>query len=217
MNRFFETIKQIPVKVLIFGFILYISAAVFSVGFLHPDEHFQIMEFANLKTGLNSPDDLAWEFNARLRPSIQPTIAYLVIEACNTIGIDNPFDQSTVLRIISSVLGFIVMLMLIHTFKDELDTNKLQKWLIYLSIFLWFLIFIHVRFSSENWTGLFFFAGISVYLNSRQKSIAYILLTGVLLGLSFLFRFQTGIMIAGFFAWILFINKESFKNILIST
>jgi phosphatidylinositol glycan class B len=213
MNRFFETIKQIPLKVLILGFSLNIAAAIFSVGFLHPDEHFQIMEFANLKTGLNNPEDLAWEYNARLRSSIQPTIAYLVIEACDTIGISNPFSQSTVLRIISSLLGFMVMLLLIHTFKDQLETEIFRKWFFYLSLLLWFLIFIHVRFSSENWTGIFFFAGIAIYLISAKKLNRLALLSGVLLGLSFLFRFQSGIMIVSFFFWLLFINKESFKNL----
>ena len=106
----------------------------------HPDEHFQILEFANLKTGLNNPEDLAWEFNDRIRPSIQPILAYLVIEGCDAVGISNPFSQTTVLRIISSVMGFMVMLLLIHTFKDELETEKLRKWFIYLSIFLSFVI-----------------------------------------------------------------------------
>jgi len=214
MRLFIETIKSIPPKVFFFGFSLYLIAAIFSVGFLHPDEHFQILEFANLKTGLNNPEDLAWEFNDRIRPSIQPILAYLVIEGCDAVGISNPFSQSTVLRIVSSVMGFMVMLLIIHTFKDELEMEKLRKWFIYLSIFLWFLILIHVRFSSENWAGIFFFTGISVYLNSKQKKNYIILLTGLLLGLSFLFRFQTGIMIAGFFFWLLFINKESYKNIL---
>jgi phosphatidylinositol glycan class B len=37
---------------------------------------------------------------------------------------------------------------------------------------------------------------------------------GTLLGLSFLFRYQAGFMIAGFFGWLVFINKTNFKTII---
>ena len=67
--------------------VLYGVSAWFSMGFYHGDEHFQIIEFAAYKIGIVSQDDLAWEFDARVRPAIQPFIAFLVIKFLQLISI----------------------------------------------------------------------------------------------------------------------------------
>ena len=54
---------------------IYIITAFFSVGYHQLDEHYQILEFANYKLGLTYPGYLAWEFDAHIRPSLQPLIA----------------------------------------------------------------------------------------------------------------------------------------------
>lgn len=43
-------------------FIVYLIVAYNNTGFNNPDEHFQIIEFANYKLGLAMESDLAWEY-----------------------------------------------------------------------------------------------------------------------------------------------------------
>ena len=50
--------------------VVYIVAAWFSTGFYHGDEHYQLIEFAAYKMGTVSPEGLAWEFTARVRPAL---------------------------------------------------------------------------------------------------------------------------------------------------
>ncbi len=71
---------------LIFQLIVIIAAVVYSItaynshGFYHADEQYQIIEFAGLKLGTHTPDELAWEFNIQIRPSLQPVIGFVVLK-----------------------------------------------------------------------------------------------------------------------------------------
>ena len=65
--------------------------AFFSIGHLQSDEHFQVLEFAQYKLGKISATDLPWEFREKMRPSIQPWIAYSLIKLFHGIGLNNPF------------------------------------------------------------------------------------------------------------------------------
>ena len=49
----------------------------FSTGFQHFDEHFQILEFVNLKWGGIRGESLAWEYREKIRPWFQPWLFYL--------------------------------------------------------------------------------------------------------------------------------------------
>src|SRR5436190_3820598 len=73
---------------------LHLAAAFLSKGYHHPDEYFQILEFARHKLLDTSGDELAWEFGARIRPWLQPAIYAGIIRALGAIGIDNPFSQT---------------------------------------------------------------------------------------------------------------------------
>jgi len=83
LNYILEACNYIVNKKLIY-FILFITiiycfTAYNSSGFHQPDEHFQIIEFANYKLGNTKPQDLSWEFKAEIRPTIQPALTYLII------------------------------------------------------------------------------------------------------------------------------------------
>ena len=49
------------------AFMIFAISAIFNNGYYHPDEHYQIIEFAELKTGNNQQSDLAWEYTAKIR------------------------------------------------------------------------------------------------------------------------------------------------------
>jgi len=189
-------------------------ASIFSVGYHHFDEHFQILEFAGLKLGLTEVSDLAWEYQYQIRPSLQPAIAVLAHRFLGLFGLEDPFLISTFLRLISAGLSFLSITLLYRAFKDKISDPRLQKWLLILSYTLWFIFYIGVRFSSENWSGICFITGFSIYFLLKKRHLSTFLGIGALFGLSFLFRFQAALMVLGFSLWLLIINRERFKNLL---
>ncbi len=201
--------------ILIITFLIHLVASIYSVGFHHLDEHYQVLEFADLKLGVDKPSDLPWEYGARVRPTVQPALAYVIIKASDFIGITNPFDQAMLTRVLSSVLSILCMYLLFAAFKDEIKSEKLLRWLIYLSFFLWFLIYTGVRFSSEGWSGSFFFVGFALlFLKDKfRHTFLNTFLTGLIFGFSFLFRYQTGIMIFGLLLWLIIVKKEKWSAI----
>jgi len=211
-------------KLIIIGIVIHIITAIFSVGYYHVDEHFQILEFTSLKLGIAQEDELPWEYQDRLRPALQPTFAFVLIKIMNLIMLDNPFFHATILRLISAILSLYCMYLLIRSLSPEIRPEFLIKWYIFLSLMIWFLPYLHVRFSSENWAGLFFWIGFAL-LNLKNKegqisdsSNLNVLFAGLIFGLSFILRFQVGLLIGGYILWLIFIKKEKWATLaLLST
>jgi len=84
---------------------------------------------------------------------------------------------------------------------------------IFLSYFLWFLPLVNVRFMSESWSGIMLLNAMSVLLNPNIRKHKFYLLGG-LLGLSFLFRYQSALLAFGIFLWLLIIRKERILNLI---
>jgi len=205
-------------KIIIISLLIHLITSIFSQGYYRPDEHYQIIEFALLKTGVNHPSDLAWEYHYKMRPAIQPTIAYAVIKFFNIFSIKNPFFIAFFLRLLSAIINFLSMYLILLVFLKEIQYSNLKLWLIKLSLFLWPLIYIHVRFSSENLSGALLLIAMSVYLLQAQKeehrTLLKFILIGIIIGISFLFRYQIGIIILSAFLWMFFIKKEKIFNLM---
>lgn len=190
--------------------------AILSVGWLHPDEHFQILEFAGFKLNLTQKENLPWEFQYRMRSSVQPFMVVLTHKIAGFFGTQNPFSIASFLRILSAAISFLGMWLMYRVYSREIRNDILQKWFLYLSFLLWFAIYNYVRFSSETWSGSIFIIAYSYFLARQpEKTKLYFLVTGLLLGFSFLFRYQTGLLITGLFCWCVFIRKERSVNLLL--
>ena len=64
-------------RIMLAGVLFTLLFALLSRGFYHPDEHFQILEYARLKLfGAETTDYMPWEYHAMMRPGIQPFIAW---------------------------------------------------------------------------------------------------------------------------------------------
>lgn len=195
--------------------VVFIITAFFSVGHLQSDEYFQIIEFAQYKLGLIDATDLPWEFNERMRPSFQPWLVYFFIKFFHFIGLENPFYITTIFRLLSAVF----MWSIFTRFNDFIIQKyfKETKWQnIYYActLLLWFVPFISVRFSSENYAALFLL--FSLLNLTKPKSYLNLVFVGFTLGISFLFRYQMGIAILAVYAYLLFINKTKILKILAS-
>jgi phosphatidylinositol glycan class B len=199
--------------IFIIAIIWYVLAAYLSIGYVHPDEHYQIIEFAGVIDGTNSAKDLAWEYNAQIRSSMQPVICYLIFKACDFFSIFNPFDKAFVLRLITGLLAVAAIYFFTNSCKNMIS-NKNWKLFLILSYFIWFLPFLNVRFSSETWSGIALLAASALVVRNKSSYQTY-LISGCLLGLSFLFRFQIAFAAIGLVLWLLFIKKESKSKIVL--
>jgi GPI mannosyltransferase 3 len=176
----------------------FIITAIFSEGFLHPDEHYVTMEFLQTKiSSFTRPDIYNWDFHERIRPWFQTFFYYCLYLI---IPFKSPFMVAMVYRLISGLLGWYSLFLL---------SKKNMKAMLWVS-WTWFVPFLLVRTSSESLSTSLFFLGMYFYQgeNIRKNS----LISGFFWGISFLIRFQMGIAIAIANIWYLS-QKKSLKNL----
>ena len=198
---------------LLLSVIIYGLTAVNSTGYHHPDEHFQIIEFAGLIDGWNYEFDLTWEYDAQIRPILQPMIALSVFKLLGLFGVNDPFHLMLGLRVLTAILALFCITFFIRHFRTKLQPEYFTVFLFF-SFLLWFLPAINVRFSSETWAGLMLMPAIVLLDRETEKVRSGFILAGVLLGLSFEFRFQMGIALFSLLLWLVLIKKEKYINIL---
>lgn len=205
---------------------VHLLTAIFSVGYHHFDEHFQILEFMNYKLGGTPESALTWEYPARLRPWLMPWFFYGIAKAASIVGVSSPFTLALIFRIISSAIAFLATLLLLKAVQQRV---KLQDsfWLVFLLFFTFFIPYLHVRTSSETYSASFFVMGLSVlFLAQPRLSFAsgegklplpdlVVVLSGLLLAISFACRFQMGISIFFFFVWMLFSRQFENRSLLL--
>ena len=196
--------------------IVFFITAYNSHGFYHPDEHYQILEFANAKLGLQSTETLAWEYRDQIRPTLQPLVCYFVFKILYVLNIVNPYNQAFCLRLLTALFAFIAIHFFVRNTKHLFENKAIQNGYSLLSYFLWFIPFLNVRFSSETWSGLFFLLALAFVLKKSSKKSS-LFSTGILLGLSFLFRFQIAFAILGLFLWLFFVNKTKIYSLVITS
>lgn len=182
--------------------------ALFSVGWLHPDEHFQILEFARWKLEPSNSAPLPWEFHYRMRPAVQPALVVALSELMSLADIRDPFMVAMILRFLSGILSFAALWRIYRLYATEIPDPLLRRQFTLMSFLLWFTLYLAVRFCSETWSGAIFVIAFTTPFMSRTHGNLRYLVTGLLLGCAFIIRYQTGFMIVGFLAWLLFIRKE---------
>lgn len=220
-----RSLPGIPVRrILVAGLVVHVASAWFNGGYLHPDEHFQILEFAWYKLGHTPASALAWEFPARIRPGLQPFIAAGVIEGLQSLGLFTPFVAAFVLRLLSAILGLVVSIALLARFVPSLEHRESRLVAFYATLFFWIAPCLHARFSSENWGGLLLFAGLCLALDAierparvptppegaRAGSASPLVLAagaGLAWSAAFFCRFQIAFALLGAFLWLVFVGK----------
>ncbi|MDL5045934.1 hypothetical protein QQ054_07795 [Oscillatoria amoena NRMC-F 0135] len=188
---------------MLFSLLTHILAAITSTGFHHADEHFQLLEPLGWKLGFYGPNDLAWEFTDKIRPGLQIILGWIVGKTMIAADAYSPFMLTAILRQLTGLLWWILTWAFYNKWKQEHKDTVMQKALLLFSACLWFLPYLHVRYSSESWGGLLFFAALYVVLcppKTLKVNLSW-LLGGLLMGLSFYFRFQMAFAIVGFVAW----------------
>jgi GPI mannosyltransferase 3 len=175
-----------------------------SIGFHHNDEHFQILEFADVKLGVVRAEAMPWEFQDRIRSWFQPAVALLVVRSFHGIGMQDPFLIAATLRLISGLLYAAALWRLLEVSRPWFRTDAARRVAVAASCLLWFVPYLAVRFSSESWAGSLFALGLASLIQDSQKpgvTRRALFLAGACLGLAFASRYQTVLLIAGGAGW----------------
>lgn len=175
----------------------------FSIGFLHPDEQYFVLDFAFDKLGMIDNYIKSWEYNAQIRPWFLPSIFYFLGFILKSMGITNPFTMSLLFRLCSSLLGFFAHFFFIKEITKKYSDIKFNH-LYWVFLLAWPILLMHSRTNSENWSTSFFLIGLSLLLNKKKD-----FLSGVLFAFTFFTRFQTGFLLLP----ILFLYKKRIKDI----
>ncbi len=213
-----NTLKMTKERFLLFGgFLFLVYTAWQSEGYYHWDEHYQILEFAQYKSGHAVKEGLAWEFRDQIRPGLLPFIAYLFMSTCRALHLVNPFIIAFFIRLLSVLVGFGVVVSLGKYILKETDSNRTHQLFMILCFLIWFSSFLLVRFSSENWGGFAFIGGFIMWhrsrsTNSKQEALL-LFFAGILLGLAFQFRYQMAFAILGFLLWILYFTIQKIRTL----
>ena len=192
-----------------------------SYDFYHPDEHFQVLEFGGSKLGIVPTQNLPWEYEAGIRPWLQPVLFAGLCKFLQFSGIDDRFLWTFFFRLFCAAWGFYAMLCVYRMGLAWLKDDSARRCHLLLCTTLGFLPFLLVRSSSENLSASFFTIGMVLLLKNHYKSNSeqglmspgLWLLSGLMLGLAFQFRYQTIIMTGGLCLWLLFIAKTRWKHI----
>lgn len=167
----------------------------------HPDEHFQILEFAWARAGRSPLADLPWEFPARIRPTLQPALAIAALRGLALLGVTSPYAWVLLLRLVSLALAFAVTVhVCLHAAPRLGRYARRTLWLA--ALFLWFTPLFAARFTSENWGGLALAAALPLIERDARGRSARDAVAGVLLGLSFVLRFQMAFAIGALLVWL---------------
>lgn len=192
--------------------LLYVLAAVRLPGYLHPDEHFQTLEWARYSLGLTSADALPWEFGARIRPWLQPALYAAVGEV---ISPRHGLTFALACRLLTAALAWGGVAMLGRRFMDwfpEPGTRRLA-WIGTATFYL--LPALRVRTSSESLGAALFMMALALSTAPRDNSEnrrGRDLGAGLLLGLAFSARYQLAFMGLGLVAWLLWVGRDRHRT-----
>jgi phosphatidylinositol glycan class B len=216
-NTIKQTIKEDKKLqiLLLAGCLIQLVTCIIQVGFYHPDQHFQIIEFSSFQLHKASGASHVWEMTDYIRSSLQVYCfsAYSIV--CNFIKIHDPFLQLTILRIILG--GFMFALfngMALYYFRE--GNRKVLYYVLLLLNLSWLFPYVRTLFSGEIMSSLFFFGAFFWYdvkrRNEEDNSQPFVI--GFLFALAFFFRFQMAFAIIGFGLWMLLFERN-FKKIFI--
>uniref|UniRef100_UPI003566B1A3 hypothetical protein n=1 Tax=Halobacteriovorax sp. TaxID=2020862 RepID=UPI003566B1A3 len=140
----------------------------------------------------------------KIRPWTLPYLYVVILAPFKFLGIESPFTLATIARLFSGCVALYTLIEFTKTFKAFLPESRRDLFTKFTLLF-WPLVFMGVRTSSDNIATCFFIIAVSIILRSISKRT--LLMGGLLLGLAFSLRHQTGVLSLAFGLWILFSKK----------
>lgn len=199
------------------GLLVLVVTSWFSVGYNHPDEHFQVLEFCNYKLFHSPLADLPWEYSNHCRSALQPFVAFGLCKSMVALGVYDPFIAAFLLRLGMSILAWWVTCRMVLLLLPEFVTPRGRDIFVGCNFFLWFVPYLGVRFSAENTSAVFFFLALSFIMQEggagKRRRVISLFVAGLLLGFTLFLRLQMGFAFVGLAVWMLFFKKVPFTEI----
>ncbi len=200
----------------VLGFFVLLSvAAWYSVGVFQLDEHCQIIDFFAYKKGMLPSSLLKWEFREQIRPWFQPFVYWLFSFPLEILGVHTAAGYIRSFRFLTGFLGGCAYLFLCYQYMQKIKSEYTRFYFLLFALFFGLLPRFLVRTSSDNLAAIgcmalvaFHWYASAQYRNRMWPYLVY----GLLCGFSFVARFQSGLWVFGFAAW-LFVFHEK-RNIL---
>lgn len=194
---------------------VWVCQAWFSEGFYHPDEHFQIIEFAQWKLGLATEKSVPWELHECIRPALQPVLCAGLLQIFRIMGINSPFTLALLLRVFAGIVSATAIGYYIKANRRSMPRQSMGV-LIAVSYLLWFLPAVDVRFSSEVMSGasLVFLTALLVSGQNQERGRVFFYGIGALGALAFELRYQTAFGLLGLFLWGVLVRKWRLRAVL---
>ena len=184
-----------------------------SATFFHPDEHFQIIEFASHLLGWTPADALPWEFGAQMRPWLQPALYAGAMRGLTTLGVRDPFDLLTALRLLTALFAWLTYIALLSRLVVLQPSAPARLRLVQVSLAIGFLPYLLARTSSETAAAaLTLLSLLALDLPARAPRalpLHRVALAGLLAGLAFECRFQMAFLFVGTTLWWLWHRRPS--------
>jgi len=177
-----------------------IVTAWFSETFYFPDEHYQILEFMAFKLGITPASELPWEFGAHIRPWFQPLVYFLIAKPLMILGVKDMFVIAFLLRLLTGLFSLLALAIFAKALLPAIEGEEEKRAFVrYLPLF-GFLPYLFVRTASETFSAAF--AALGVALAMGKPSPSRLGLAGLICGLAFESRYQTGLLGLGLFLWL---------------
>ncbi|MCC6776799.1 MAG: hypothetical protein IT537_09220 [Hyphomicrobiales bacterium] len=192
---------------------LFLACAVFSVGFYHFDEYFQVIEFASVKLGVSDPSSLTWEYTARVRSWLQPALYVGVVKAAGLVGIDNAYTLMLLMRLVTALFSWSALWALVVAGRRWIECEDDRCRLYWIAALLWLLPYLGARTSAETASTAMLCFGIALleWRSGRVDSrtaFGLALTAGLALSLCFGLRYPSGVMAAAVGLWHLVADKR---------
>jgi len=167
--------------------ITHLAAALFSRGYYHFDEHFQVLEFLQWKLGRTPTEAMPWELTEAMRPWTHPLLFYPLEWASHHFLSLSPFTKTALHRLVPALLA----LLAIHRLQRDKSSG-----LLFLYTILFFLPFLDARISSEIIGGETLALAFAWDERPQGRFKGHVVV-GALLGLASVIRFHLWIMVGG--------------------
>lgn len=193
-----------------------------SHGFFHPDEQYYTLHFALYKMGQLNTNSLSWEFAKEIRPWSLPYLYYLLFSFFKFIGVTNPFTLMGLIRILTALFSWYTLRKFAYALKNQFQHQKYFRCFLFLLLSFWGTLFMGPRTSSDNICSSLFLLGLIPFLNygllnknslTQKMPSLSLFASGLLMGASFIVRFQVGFLIFFFTLWAFFFKKVSLKSL----
>ncbi|HXK10591.1 MAG TPA: hypothetical protein VMT70_13155 [Vicinamibacteria bacterium] len=197
--------------------LLILVAAFRSEGFLHPDEHFQVLEFASAKLGRTPWSALPWEYRYAMRPWLQPALYALGARGLAALGVVDPFAWAFGFRVFSGLAAWLSLVGLGLCAERFFSDPAARCLAIRALVLLYFVPCLAVRTSAESLsTSCLVLALCLVVLRGDAASPGPALLTGALLGLACALRYPAAVPVASLVAWMVFVGRTPAKRLVLA-